>query len=149
MSGFYETIALDDTTIFKWTRQDYRPYTELIAGDIVLADWDIHGVEITGNYQLATEADTLARLTQLAELVENQEDTFAFWGQIWRKSAFVRHSVVGTYWVHPDPHPTIKIFGGENKAYVSFFMKFIGNTTTHVACYLINGVEILTNDWSI
>ena len=149
MSGYYETIPLDDTTLFKWTRQDYRPYTEPLPGDITIGDWDVYGVVITGEYKLATEAETKARLTQLAEIVENQAQVFSLWGDIWFPFAFIRHSVAGTFWVNPDTHPTIQSYTGENKAYVRFFMRYIGNTTSHIACYLVEDVEILTNDWSI
>ena len=149
MSGLYETIPLDDTSVFKWTRQDYRPYSETIAEDIEIADWDVYGVVITGEYTLSTLAETDARLTQLAEITENQAKVFSLWGDIWHPFAFVRHSVAGTYWVCPDTHPTIRLYEADNKAYVKFFMRYIGNTTTHVACFLVDGVTTVTNDWSI
>ena len=149
MSGYYETIPLDDTAIFKWTRQDLRPYTETIAGDIVIAAWGVYGVEITGEYTLANEAETLARLTQFAEIVENHADTFGFWGEIWRPSAYIRHTVVGAFWVNPDPHPVIRMYMGENRAYVEFFMRYIGDTASHQTCYLVDGLTVISSDWSI
>jgi len=143
MSGYYETIPLDDTTVFKWTRQDMRP------DDIEIAEWDVYGVVITGEYKLSTLAETKARLTQLAEIAESQAKTFSLWGDIWRPYAYIRHSVVGTYWVNPDSHPTIRLSEEDNKAYICFYMRYIGDTSTHVACYLVEGVETIESDWNI
>jgi len=149
LSGYYETIPLDDTDVFKWTRQDYRPYTEDAAGDIEVAGWDVYGVVVAGEYSLATLAETRASLTQLAELVENQAKTFGLWGDIWHPFAFIRHSVVGTFWVTPDTRPSIRLYGDGNRAYVEFFMRYVGDAVSHVACYLVEDVEILSSDWSI
>lgn len=138
--SYYDTVSLDDGTLIGLSSQ--RRY----SGGVIGGTW---AYCLKGILSLGSDAVTQARATQIYELQKGLHPTFYdSTAEYLHNAIFVRHATHGTFWAKTDT-PYVKHYTGDNQAEIEWFMIRIGTQTDFQACYLVDGLDVETSDWSI